>query len=445
MKHFGIRFPGGLTWSAPWPDPAPALQVLDLPTRLRVPLISSSHKPQSPLPQTKPPGTLVGQGELLTLEEIESGPAAIAPTSGRIVGQSRVTLTNNRECPAIDIEPDFQDRAARSESHDPSHAQEHQDLMESLAKIDRSQLPVWIERLRRNGVYADRISSPDLLAQLRMALENPVQTLLCSLLDDDPPLRLSAILGARSAPTLVEGLRVLSRITGAKRTVLLVEAGAPGRWWAPLERLTRKAGFILAQSPHRYPQAHPTLLLYNLLDRKLRPSRLPTEAGVLQVDTTAAIAVGRCAGREQPMYQSPIAIRDLGNHKSHYVVAPIGMSIRQVLAQVGIDTDFIELRGGAALRESQIHLDSVVSGAELNLHVIHRPISVVPDPCIRCGWCAESCPTRIQPAGLLEAAQRDDRPLGERYGLEACIECGVCTHVCPARLPLLGSIRKLKH
>jgi electron transport complex protein RnfC len=51
---------------------------------------------------------------------------------------------------------------------------------------------------------------------------------------------------------------------------------------------------------------------------------------------------------------------------------------------------------------------------------------------------------RIQPAGLLDAAQRADPELAERYGLEACIECGVCSYVCPSHLPLLGGIRKLK-
>ncbi len=441
MKHYGIGFPGGLTWSAGWPEPAPGLRVMDLPGRLRVPLVG--HDSSNP-PAVKPAGTLVGRGELLTQGEVESGPAAPAPTSGRIVGISKVTLTDGRECAAVDIESDFEDRAARSEQHDPSHAQEHQDLMDSVGQIERAELPNWIERLRRNGVWAQRASSPDLLGQLRMALDQPVDTLVCSLLDDDPPLRLSGILGARSASTLVEGLSILAGITGAKRTMLLVEAGAPGRWWTPLERLWRKAGFVMVQNPHRYPQSHPTLVLYNLLDRKLRPGRLPVESGVMLLDAAAAIAVGRCAGREQPMFQSPIGIRDLGTRQSYYAVAPIGMSVRQVLEQVGIDSDGVDIRGGAALRESMVALDAVVSGTELNLHVIHSPVSLVPDPCIRCGWCSESCPTRVQPAGLLEAAQREDRNLGEHYGLEACIECGVCTHVCPARSPLLSSIRKLK-
>ena len=52
---------------------------------------------------------------------------------------------------------------------------------------------------------------------------------------------------------------------------------------------------------------------------------------------------------------------------------------------------------------------------------------------------------RIQPAGLLEAAQQDDPLLADRYGLDACIECGICTYVCPSHLPILSGIRALAH
>ena len=66
-----------------------------------------------------------------------------------------------------------------------------------------------------------------------------------------------------------------------------------------------------------------------------------------------------------------------------------------------------------------------------------------PGACLRCGWCADSCPTRVHPAGILEASQFDDPELAERSGLEACIECGICAYVCPSELPLLQGIRAM--
>ena len=69
---------------------------------------------------------------------------------------------------------------------------------------------------------------------------------------------------------------------------------------------------------------------------------------------------------------------------------------------------------------------------------------VIPDPCVRCNWCAEACPTRLRPAGVLEAAQYEDVALAERHGVDACIECGICSYVCPSHLPLLDGVRRIR-
>src|SRR5581483_8994805 len=87
---------------------------------------------------------------------------------------------------------------------------------------------------------------------------------------------------------------------------------------------------------------------------------------------------------------------------------------------------------------------AVAGGSEQVIHLTALPAPVNPDPCIRCGWCVQACPTHVHPAAFLEAGQRHDREMADAYGLASCIECGVCAHICPSRLPLLGAIRELK-
>ena len=86
----------------------------------------------------------------------------------------------------------------------------------------------------------------------------------------------------------------------------------------------------------------------------------------------------------------------------------------------------------------------VIATSELCIDVSPTQPPVNPEPCIRCGWCVQACPSRIHPAGLLEAAQLHDSVLANRYGIDACIECGICSYVCPSRLPLLPAIRELR-
>jgi electron transport complex protein RnfC len=100
---------------------------------------------------------------------------------------------------------------------------------------------------------------------------------------------------------------------------------------------------------------------------------------------------------------------------------------------------------GHLLRNLPAHPDDVIAATELTLICTAAEEHDSPDACIRCGWCVEACPTRIHPAGLLDAAQQEDPELAHDYGLSSCIDCGICSYVCPSRLPLLESIRGLRN
>ncbi len=144
------------------------------------------------------------------------------------------------------------------------------------------------------------------------------------------------------------------------------------------------------------------------------------------------------------MIDVPLAVRERGRGRVHLVTAAIGTPISFVLEQLEIPTSDITVRIGAALRDVRVGIDTIIGAGELRLDIgpIIQPLN--PEPCIRCGWCVAACPTRIHPAGLLEAAQQHDHDMADAFGLHACIECGICSYVCPSRLPLLGAIRALR-
>jgi electron transport complex protein RnfC len=291
-----------------------------------------------------------------------------------------------------------------------------------------------LQSWRSAGVRADRHGSPDLLAQLQRALIVPVDTVLCSILDDEPDLRLNAAVAVRSPELIVAAVQRLTKLTGAKHGSIAIESPAPSEWDRPLRAAAKSAAVTIVELPNDYPQADPTLLLYTLANRRLKPGDLPVEQGVLLLDAPAAVAVA--CGK---MPTVPLGVLDHDKPHAIYMDVQVGATLADSLA--GVDTDGKVLLGGDWRRDRRLSPDLIVDGSELAIHVMWLGARRNSEPCIRCGWCAEVCPTRVSPALILEAAQRGDAAMASMGGVNACIECGLCDQVCPSNLPLLSAIR----
>src|SRR5690606_27585453 len=93
----------------------------------------------------------------------------------------------------------------------------------ALAEPSRENLPRLIDALSQAGVHARRHDSPNLLTQLLHLLRRPVDTILCNLLDSDPPLRLQALSGATAGDQIVAGITALRKWTGAGAAWIVVD------------------------------------------------------------------------------------------------------------------------------------------------------------------------------------------------------------------------------
>jgi electron transport complex protein RnfC len=416
--------------AATWPGAIPEFEALPAGPVLWVPCSPATNG--RPLPRHVDAAEPIAAG-------VDPKRSPLAPAAGMLEAIEPVRLFDERSTPA-----------ARLRVDDPAHVDappvpiEGDDGAKQLDALHRGDLPAWAERLRDAGIWTDRRGSPDLIGQLQLAMRRPVDTVLCSLLDADASVCLNAALAARYPRELVAGVNVLSRLTASRNTWIVADERVPGTWIGHVRRLVRKTGTRLLSIANDYPQADPTLLMYTLLSRRLRPGRLPVEQGALLLDAAAAVAVGRAAILAEPMLRVPLVVRDHPTSRTFFVFAPIGTPLSAVLEGLSLPTGAGVYRGGDVLRDLRLGARCVVSGSELTLHASAPEPPVNPDPCIRCGWCIEACPTRVQPAVVLEAAQREDLDLAERAGLEACIDCGICSYVCPSKLPLLQGTRVMK-
>jgi Na+-translocating ferredoxin:NAD+ oxidoreductase RnfC subunit len=413
---------------------------VSLPPVLYVP---SCTPEKQDMPAWRASGTHVAAGEPLTDPAIDQrGRAVIAPVAG-IVGQAAIVrIADGRLVHAIDLHVEQANDAPADDSPNDAALRE-----ERLLSAAPDELPQWIDRLARLGVAADRWTCPDLLGQLRHAAGRKIDSVICSVLDSDPWLAVNQQMAMSCGDDLAAGIGLLSRLTGASRTWAMIDqAAGPEAFISLAASALHFAGQLrLAPIENDYPQTNPTLLVYAVTRRRLVPGELPTERGVVLIDAAAAVAVGRAARQNLWVSYVPMIIYDQPADRAHRLAVTPGTTLGAVLDHVNIPIAVREVYAGSPLRQLRCQANDVISAAgELTFFVAPPQPRIPATPCIRCGWCIEGCPTRCRPAGLLEAAQRQDLDLARRNGLEACIECGLCTYVCPSRLPILEGIRTLK-
>jgi len=301
-----------------------------------------------------------------------------------------------------------------------------------------------IDWLRRMGVDANRRASPDLIGQLNLALQQPVDSIVCTALAGESVLRLSAAVAARFPDEVVAGVKLLRQLLPGASAMIAVEAWTPKSWTKQLRRAAATARIRVVEMTNDYPQTDPTLMVYSMLHhRRLRPGNLPPQQQAVVVDAAAAMAIGQ-AVQGTPMPHVPVLLHDHATGESHSCLVPMGTLLGDLLEHLHIDHRQAVLRAGDLLRDMCVAPDFILAGGELAIHINRGEESLPAETCIRCGWCADICPTRIQPAAILDAAQHDDAQAATEAGIHACIECGLCNHVCPSKLPLLHTIRLMR-
>lgn len=346
-------------------------------------------------------------------------------------------------------------------------------------QLSKKDLPEWTNLILAAGLREKRHNSPDLVAQLSAAAERPIDTVICHAIEPDPLCPVQSGWAQLHGEALHRGLMLLSRLVGADRVIFAashrdsreltrtLRAAAdltptplddPSNIEEPvstekvaqeIEARSGERGVQVVSLPHAYPQADPSLLVWTLLRRRVLPGDWPTQIGAICIDTATAVALGDLAAGSLLLRTQPLAIRDHSRDVGVLTRAWRGSTVEHVIHELNLHlAPGAAIRSGDYLRQQRIPPDAVLDGGEVVLHLESgQGILDDPDPCIRCGWCLEICPTGVHPATLLPAAGASDakrKRLAVQGGASACIGCGLCDYVCPSRLPLRELTLKLR-
>ncbi len=392
--------------------------------RLRVPLAPCGGAPARPLVRI---AQRVQAGQRLATADDETGVDVFAPLDGRVEAFAtvRVALWDAFvESPAVEL----------TDLSTPRLAKPPERTLDWQAASPEE----LVDRIAACGLATHRRRPVPLAPWLRRARDRRCRTLIANVLEQEPYVTADHCALAVFGAEVVEGLALLGRAMGAGAMILAADRRRTGYYNDSIEAAER-LGVTQIALPHKYPIGADTILTKVLTRRETPPGASPMAVGAAIVTAATCLSVYLQVACGQRRPGRVVTVSGPRASEAGNLWVPFGAACAEL---VGARGD-ARVHGGA-MGGIPCDARAVVTPATSAVLAFESLDQPTPTPCIRCGWCTDHCPARLNVTALNDAFELSLVQRARRLGAPACVECGVCSYVCPARLPLSQRVKQLK-
>ena len=255
------------------------------------------------------------------------------------------------------------------------------------------------------------------------------------------------------AEYVARGVKIIEEyIPGPQQIVIAVEKNKPQAINKLKAIFANDAKVKIVTLPSTYPQGAESTLIYNLTGKVVPEGKLPSDIGCVMFNVTSVAYFAYYLETGIPLVWKTVTVDGSAVKSPKNVTAPIGTSLRDILAFADADFDNLGkvLYGGPMMGIAAYNLDDPIyknTNAVIGL-TKKDSIPAKQYACIHCGRCVAHCPVGLNPTAIVKAMKidnRDDRAAAlEEASVTRCIDCGCCSYVCPSRRPLVENNRLAK-
>lgn len=399
------------------------IQDAPVPERLVVPVVQHLGAPCEPLVGRK---ERVERGQRIADVDAFISAPVHSPVSGVVIKVAQTLLPSGGRAPAIEIEPD-----------------QEADFSSWLAVEGETVA----EKVRAAGIVGMGGAQFPSAVKLTPPKEFDIDTVILNGCECEPFLTCDHRLMVERPERIVAGARYIAEAVGAARTVIGVEDNKPDAIAAL--RAAARDGVEVLSLPARYPQGAEKQLIYSVLGKEVPKGQLPAATGALVHNVGTAAAIADAVELGKPLMERVVTVTGAVRRPGNYRVL-VGTLVSDLIERAGGLEDDVErvIAGGPmtgfALGSLDVPVVKGTSGIVALREGEAAPLVRGDQPCIRCGRCAEHCPTFLQPYAIANYSNLSRwEETADLHALD-CIECAVCSYVCPTRRPLLQLIRLAK-
>ncbi|MEE1016468.1 MAG: electron transport complex subunit RsxC [Ruminococcus sp.] len=247
---------------------------------------------------------------------------------------------------------------------------------------------------------------------------------------------------------IMSGIEAVKKYLQPNRFIIGIEKNKPGAIKKMQELASQSEGVEVKVLPSSYPQGGEKVLVFNTVGKIIPKGGLPIDVGVIVINVTTLAFIGNYLKTGMPLVNKCVTVDGSAVKEPKNVIAPIGMSIADVLEQSGGTKSEVAkaLYGGPMMGLAVPSLDSPILKNTNAITAMDIKEATPPKttPCIRCGACLNHCPLRLDPREIARAYKLGSVEDLQTLHVDLCMECGCCSYICPAHRPLVQTNKLAK-
>jgi electron transport complex protein RnfC len=299
-----------------------------------------------------------------------------------------------------------------------------------------------IQKIAACGVVGMGGASFPTHVKLSPPSSKPIDTLLINGAECEPYLTNDSRVMIERTDDILTGVQILKKILGAKNVYFGIENNKQDAINAIYDRVTgsRFNDIALAVLKSKYPQGSEKMLITAITKRKVPSGGLPMDIGCVVQNATTALAVYEAVMYGVPLYRRVITVTGAGVRSPKNLLVRIGTPVRSILEACGADIAAAKkvVMGGPMMGIALSDLDVPIIKHTSGLLALDQATDAVRKyPCISCGMCVSSCPTRLVPSKIAKFVEKENFDEAVKWNLMDCVECGSCVYTCPAKINLV--------
>ena len=363
-----------------------------------------------------------------------------APTSGVItsIGNSIVADHSQQQQLCINLTSDGRDEAMQLEPQS------------NYSLLTRADI---VSLIREAGIIGMGGAGFPAAEKFHRCAESAIEFLIINAAECEPYITADEALLRERAGKVVLGAQILKQASAARRCIIAIEDTKPDAIGALKQVLQKEMNpnhsCELVLVPSKYPSGSERQLIKCVTGIEIATSQRPTENGIIMHNVGTAYAAYEAIVEGIPCVSrfTTLCGQALKTPKNFEVL--IGTTTDFLFELCGIDTSNKQKSiVGGSLMGSELRSDKAAICKTTNC-LIAAGVNEFQTPqteqaCIRCGFCANVCPSKLLPQQLLAFSKTLDTTQLLEHGLFDCIECGACDYVCPSHIQLVSTYKESK-